>query len=72
MWTLFFFNSNNEYICLEENICPSNYKLINGKGKCKDNCSNDNIYNYTFEYKNVCYQQCPENTTNSSNTNLCE
>ena len=52
-------------------MCPANYKLINGKGKCIDDCSHDDIYNYIFEYKNVCYPECPGNTT-TSNSNVCE
>ena len=67
----FYFNSENQYICQEEDICPDNYKLINGKGKCIDDCSHDNIYNYIFEYKNACYEECPRNYT-PSNSNKCE
>ena len=51
----FYFDNNNEYKCQLENNCPSTYKLINEKGKCIDDCSNDNIYNYKYEYNNVCY-----------------
>ena len=67
----FYFDQNNEYVCLSDDNYPTNYKLIYGKGKCIDNCVNDIIYNYIFEYKNVCYQTCPTYTQNTAN-NLCE
>ena len=66
----YYFDENNEYHC--NTSCPEGYKLIEDKGKCIDDCSNDNIYNYRYEYNNVCYQSCPTDTTSSrSNEYLC-
>ena len=42
------------YICLDDNICPENYKKkIKEKNICISNCSLDNIYKY--EFNNICY-----------------
>ena len=69
----FYFNNANEYICLNSNNCPENYKLIDGKNKCIINCANDEIYNYKVEYKNVCYNTCPQYTKIvDSNSNICK
>ena len=35
--------------------------LIRKKGKCVDNCYNDNEYSYQFNYE--CFQECPNETT---------
>ena len=41
--------------------CPDEYnKLIKEKNKCIDECNKDNIYKY--EYNNICYINCPNNT----------
>ena len=60
----YYFDEDNDYHC--NSNCPDGYKLINDKRKCIDECSNDNIFNYKYEYKNICYQSCPTDTTNSS------
>ena len=41
-----------------ENICFTNSKFIPKKIQCIDDCSKDDIY--ICEYKNICYEQCPE------------
>ena len=68
----FYCDSSNHYFCTENEKCPANYtKLILNKKKCIDNCQNDN--NYSYEYKNNCYQICPSGTDVSNNNNyLCE
>ena len=38
----------------------SNTKIINEKDVCVENCYNE--YSYKYEYKNVCYKGCPNNT----------
>ena len=64
----YYFDSKNYYHCIDN--CPEGYKLINSTNKCIDKCANDNIYNYKFEYNNVCYKNCPNNTIKLNN-NLC-
>ena len=69
----YYFDENNEYHCTNTSICPDGYKLIDGKGKCIDVCSNDNIFNYKYEYNNVCYQNCPGYTKPlNSGSFLCQ
>ena len=66
----YFYDSNNIYNCAPDYICPENYKLISSKGKCIDDCINDNIYLY--EYNNVCYENCPEGTISNDDMYKCE
>ena len=69
----YYFDDDNIYHCTDNSICPPGFKLIDGKRKCIDSCINDDIYNYNFEYNNICYETCPEDTNiSNSNTNLCE
>ena len=69
----YYFDANNIYQCTSDNNCPSGYKLINSTKKCIINCNNDYIYNYKYEYKDICYQSCPNDTISSNtNNNLCE
>ena len=57
----YYFNGTNNYICLDKNTCPENYKkLIQQKKKCIDKCKNDDIYIY--EYNNICFEKCPNGT----------
>ena len=52
----------NIYYCTDNNQCPSDVPLlVRNKGKCIDNCYNDNEYKYRFNYE--CYIECPEDTT---------
>ena len=68
----YYFDANN-LICLSEDKCPNNYKLIYSTKRCIDSCRNDIVYYYHFEYNNICYQECPEDTDNSSTDHyLCE
>ena len=61
----YYFDSDKKYHCTQVNDCPKEVnKLIIEKRKCIDKCSNDKIYRY--EYKNTCYEQCPNNTFNFS------
>ena len=56
----YYFNEDNEYKCTNEKTCPSSRsKLITEKGKCIDDCINDDTYKY--EYNNECYKKCPDN-----------
>ena len=68
----YYFDSSNAYYCTNTDNCPINYdKKIIFKKRCIDDCSKDN--KYKFEYKNECYESCP-NGTNISKDNkyLCE
>ena len=45
--------------------CPENYKkLIIDKNECIDECNKDPFFKY--EYNNICYKECPNNTFNES------
>ena len=44
-------------------------KYISSKNKCINNCFEDD--NFKYEYKNICYYECPHNTKPSIN-NICE
>ena len=61
----YYFNDSNNYICIQD--CPNNYKIVEEKNKCIDDCENDNIYKYN--YKNICYEKCPNNTYPLFNNN---
>ena len=55
------------------NICftQTNIKIIKEKNICISECSNDDKYKYEFE--NICYEICPNNThISSDNEHLCE
>ena len=59
-------DSTNKYMCTNDFKCPENYKfLIPERRECISKCKNDN--NYTFEYNNTCYKQCPNNTYYKNN-----
>jgi hypothetical protein len=58
---------NCSIICIEYN----SKKYIIENNLCIDSCSSDKYYKY--EYNNICYNECPENTHISSyNSGLCE
>ena len=65
---------NNVYQCLEKPICIGNAnKLIKDKNNtCIDDCSNDK--EYIYEFKNICYKECPINESEISKDNkyICE
>ena len=46
-----------------------NYRFIKEKTQCIDNCTNDE--HYLYEYKNQCYEQCPNNSKLIVNTYSC-
>ena len=56
----YYFDEFNKYKCTNRKTCPdSRRKLITEKGKCIDECYNDDTYKY--EYNNECYKKCPDN-----------
>ena len=59
-----------QYFCTDNNQCPDEAGLlIRNKGKCIDNCTNDNEYKYQFNYE--CLNECPEDTKIDEN-NVCQ
>ena len=59
----YYFDENYNYYCNEEKECSGNYnKLILEKNKCVKKCDRDDN-KYKFEFKNRCYEKCPEDTT---------
>ena len=58
--------SSNTYYCTESSTCPNNYsKLILNRSECVNKCEENNDYKY--EFRNGCYEQCPENSTKVEN-----
>ena len=55
-----------------ENDCfKKSSKIILGENRCTNNCSS--TIRYKYEYNNICYQKCPNNTHKSLNNEyLCE
>ena len=51
-----------------ENICFSKSNFIPKKAKCIDNCTNDTIYK--CEYKNICFETCPEIEDNEDSSTI--
>jgi len=68
----YYFDENNKYNCTHEFLCPEEYnKLVSNKNKCINYCKKDDTYQY--EYNNICYKECPNNTylLEDNNDNLC-
>ena len=69
----YYFNEQKNYVCLDHDECPQDYKLINTKKKCITNCKDDNIFNYIYEYNGGCYENCEKGFyTNEVNINICK
>ena len=63
----YYFDELNEYKCTLDKMCPEQYnKLIQNKSKCIDDCTKDDIYKYN--YKNICFQECPSGTLTINET----
>ena len=60
------YEKNCRYVCINGN----SKKYIIEKNLCVDNCSMDEHYKY--EYKSICYEDCPKNTELINNINLCK
>ena len=64
----YYFDESNEYHC--DVTCPDKYKkIINEKKKCTDDCKNDDFYKY--EYNNICYHECPDDTIMDEAEYIC-
>ena len=67
----YYYDIFNQYKCTEKNYCPEdNYLLIKEKGKCINDCRNDNKYNW--QYNGECILKCPNNTFENTTTYICE
>ena len=67
----YYYKKFSGYSCTQESICPENYNLlVKDKGKCTDDCKNENIYNYY--YNGECLKECPHNTKDINNDFICK
>ena len=65
----YYLNESKHYFCTQGDSCPQNFKLIKEKGKCIDECYNDDLFK--FEFENICYEQCPNGTIDTNGNNKC-
>ena len=66
----YYYDSNKNHYCTDEDKCPENYKLISTKKRCIDNCTK--IEDFQYEYENTCVSICPSNThINEDNPYKC-
>ena len=67
----YYFETSGNYECTSSAECEGQYnKKIEEKGKCIDECNKDD--KYQFEFDNICFEKCPNNTYVSENNNyLC-
>ena len=64
--TYFYLSPYGDYKCLEKLQCPEESKLIIvEKNECIDDCKKDE--KYKLQYNGLCYETCPEGTTENSN-----
>ena len=61
---------NPNFNCLDSCFTNSENKFLTSQKKCIDDCTKDNKYKY--EYDNICYDSCPENTILQDNQYLCK
>ena len=67
----YYFDENRNYYCTINDSCPNEYnKLIPDKRECLNNCSLDDTYK--FEFRNICYSECPKEKSKESKDNYCE
>ena len=66
----YFFNSTNDYQFTQDKNCPNEYsKLVKDRNECINDCNNDT--SYIYEFKDICYKNCPPGTK-LKNNNICE
>ena len=59
--------SSNKTYCTPDYTCPKEFnKLIQGKNKCIEDCKKDT--DFPYEFRNVCFNQCPFNISQKSET----
>ena len=60
-----------QYQVTNSDRCPEDFSfLIEEKGKCIEDCKNDDKYNYTYDGR--CYQTPPENTNDEDGDYICK
>ena len=57
----------NKFYCLEKPKCFKGEKYILDNKQCISDCKNDTIYKY--EFKNICYKECPKGSKQSDDKN---
>ena len=66
----YYFDEDNKYYCTSSYSCPSQYsKLVETRNECIIDCKKDSFFIY--EYKNKCYEKCPNNTKIYEEQKLC-
>ena len=67
----YYYTKYNLYKCTDSPQCPDDFNLlIKEKGKCIDNCKNDEIFQY--QYNGRCYKECPNETKSDNDDYLCK
>ena len=59
-----YFNGDENYISLNNRICPDNLYLIEEKNQCVNDCKQYPDFPYGFQ--NKCYKSCPVNISEIS------
>ena len=63
---VYYLDDQNNYYCLDTNKCPEQYnKSVPEKGQCTDDCTK--IDNYQYEFRKICYNECPIDITYNNN-----
>ena len=62
-----YFDESNKFYCVES--CPKQYKKIEKKKKCINDCKKDDTYKY--EYNNFCLKECPIGSFHDENEYIC-
>ena len=63
-----YYDSNNKInYCTSNYSCPKDFnKFIPIKNQCIDDCIKDS--DYPYEFRNICFQECPYNISERSKT----
>ena len=65
----YYYTKFGQYKCTTFSKCPDEYSLlIIDKGKCTDNCQEENLYKYNGE----CWKECPDNTSPDEINYICK
>ena len=68
----YYYTTANQYKCTTNEYCPPNYPLFikeKERGKCTNNCKNEDIYKYFYDTK--CLKECPNNTNIDNVSFIC-
>ena len=67
----YYYSNFGQYRCTSSPQCPDGYNFfIQEKGKCIDNCENDNLYK--FQFNGACLNKCPMDTESKIGEYLCK